>query len=71
MYANLFAHVPHSLITHLLAQPQNYRILYLRASGSLLTFKKILKIVLTLNQRDNISLASICDSRVFSDIQRP
>ena len=41
-----------------------------RASGSMLTFKKNLNIVLTLNQRDNIWFTSICDSILFSDIQR-
>ena len=41
-----------------------------RASGSLLTFKKNHKIVLTLNKRDNIWFTSICDSIVFSGIQR-
>ena len=42
-----------------------------RASGSLLTFKKNLKHVLTLNKRDDICFTSICYSKVFSDIQRP
>ena len=42
-----------------------------RVSGSLVTFKKILNIVLTLNQRDDIWFTSICYSIVFSDIQGP